>query len=297
MSPLDHRRTLLLFVPSAALLVSVLVTPRPEEAEDLRAGAVATPVPTPAPVPVPEASPAPMPPPAPAPTAVPAEEQASQIAEEAAAEAQIREVTAAQWGEIVEVGAWRPGCPVGRGELRRVEVNHWDFDGEVRRGVLVVHADVAESVARIFTRLFDAEFPIRRMEPIEVYGGDDLASEQADNTSAFNCRSSEQANAPAALSPHANGRAIDVNPLENPWRNPRCDCWEPSDEHAERVEGKGMILEGGVVWRAFTEEGWIWQNIDVADYMHFDTGYPSEPFIGAPSGPEGAGSLPRPVPR
>jgi hypothetical protein len=39
-----------------------------------------------------------------------------------------------------------------------------------------------------------------------------------------------------------------------------------------------------VVWRAFHDEGWIWQNIDVPDYMHFDTGYPSSPFGGRAAG-------------
>ena len=27
----------------------------------------------------------------------------------------------------------------------------------------------------------------------------------------------------------------------------------------------------------FEERGWVWQNIKVPDYMHFDTGYPSRP--------------------
>ncbi|MFJ4978160.1 hypothetical protein ACIP6X_22895 [Streptomyces coeruleorubidus] len=49
-----------------------------------------------------------------------------------------------------------------------------------------------------------------------------------------------------------------------------------------RSQGKGKILEGGPVWRAFRAEGWVWQNIDVPDYMHFDTGYPSRPY-GVPS--------------
>ena len=40
------------------------------------------------------------------------------------------------------------------------------------------------------------------------------------------------------------------------------------------------ILENGLVRRLFTREGWIWQNIDVPDYMHFDTVYPSRPFPG-----------------
>lgn len=175
---------------------------------------------------------------------------------------------------------WRPGCPVTRRELRRVEVNHVTFSGEVRRGVLVVNHDVAASTARIFTRLFDEGFPIRRMRPLEAYDGDSNASLRDDNTGAYNCRRLSQINAPPMESPHANGRAIDVNPRENPWKDLRCDCWSPSAKNRKREPGPGVIVKGGVAWQAFTDEGWIWQNIDVPDYMHFDTGYPSKPFTG-----------------
>ena len=171
---------------------------------------------------------------------------------------------------------WRPGCPLRRRDLRRVEVNYVSFAGSVRRGVLVVNADVASSAARIFTRLFDAEFPIRRMQPLEAFDGDNNESLAADNTAAYNCRRPNQINAPPRDSPHANGRAIDLNPLENPWKDLRCDCWAPSPRHRARTAGPGKILKGDLVWSAFTKEGWTWQNIKVPDYMHFDTGYPSE---------------------
>ena len=46
----------------------------------------------------------------------------------------------------------------------------------------------------------------------------------------------------------------------------RCKCWQPSAEFSARTEGKGKILERGLVWRTFVDEGWIWQDIDVADY-------------------------------
>jgi hypothetical protein len=185
-----------------------------------------------------------------------------------------------QWQHILEVGAWRPGCPAGRSELRRVNVNYVDFDGEVRRGALVVNRDVADSVARIFTRLFERRFPIRRMRPVESYGGDVNASLAADNTSAFNCRQLSQINAPVPESPHANGRAIDINPRENPWTDLRCDCWLPSPRNRAREPGPGKILRNGFVWRVFHREGWVWQDIDVPDYMHFDTGYPSRSYRG-----------------
>lgn len=194
------------------------------------------------------------------------------------ARATISSVPAKEWAAIVAAGVWHAGCPVNQSQLRRVEVNFRGFDGAVHRGALVVRTDVASSVARIFTRLFEAGFPIRRMVPIEAYHGDDNASMAADNTSAFNCRRASQANAPVGSSPHANGRAIDVNPYENPWIDPRCDCFRPDAKFGDRRSGPGVITKGSVAWRIFTSEGWIWQDNATPDYQHFDTGYPSRPL-------------------
>ncbi len=203
-------------------------------------------------------------------------------------DAAVKEITDAQWSRMVAAGLWRKGCPDIRGQLRRVEMNYVGFDGKVHRGVLVVNADVTVSVVRIFTQLFEGGFPVRRMEPMEAYGGDLNASLRADNTSAFNCRRADQINAPFKESPHANGRAIDINPLENPWKDLRTKSWSPSSKYAARTEGKGKILKGGLVWRAFTGEGWVWQDIKVPDYMHFDTGYPSKPFKSPSAIPSGS---------
>jgi len=136
--------------------------------------------------------------------------------------ARIVEVPIEQWRAMQKAGMVRPECPVQeRSELRRVELNFVDFDGQVQRGHLIVRDDTARSVKRIFERLFEMEFPIRRMVGVEEYGGDVNASLRADNTSAFNCRKPDQINAPFDASPHANGRAVDINPRENPWMDLR----------------------------------------------------------------------------
>jgi hypothetical protein len=194
------------------------------------------------------------------------------------AHAVIRPVPASEWARVIAVGAWHKGCPVGRAALRRVEVSFHGFDGRVHRGVLMVNADVAASVAAVFTELFDRGFRIRRMVPIEAYGGDDNASMAADNTSAYNCRTAAQANAPATRSPHANGRAIDLNPRENPWIDPRCGCFRPDARYGHQRSGPGVITQGGVAWTAFSTRHWIWQDSATIDYQHFDTGYPSRPL-------------------
>ena len=203
----------------------------------------------------------------------------------ASANATINSITDKQWAAIVAAGVWHIGCPVGQNDLRQVSVNFKGFDGEVHRGALVVRADVASSAARIFTQLFNIKFPIRRMTPIEAYHGDDNASMTADNTSAFNCRSASQSNAPSGSSPHANGRAIDVNPYENPWIDPRCHCFRPDAKYGDHPNklrsGPGVITKGSDAWRIFIGEGWIWQDNASRDYQHFDTGFPSRPLHAA----------------
>lgn len=179
---------------------------------------------------------------------------------------------------MLTAGMVRPECPVQqRSQLRRVDLDFVDFNGNTRRGHLIVRRDTAHSVKRIFVRLYQLRFPIRRMEGVEQFDGDANRSLTADNTSAYNCRRANQTNSPFRTSPHANGRAVDINPRENPWMDPRCDCWRPGPWHAQRNPAPGKVLRGGQVWTLFKQEGWTWQNIDVPDYMHFDTGYPSKP--------------------
>ncbi len=93
-------------------------------------------------------------------------------------------------------------------------LSHWGFDGKVRTGRLIVHADVARELVGVFRRLYAARFPIRRMVPVDAYGASDFRSIEADNTSAFNCRYVEGT---SRWSEHAYGRAIDLNPIENPY--------------------------------------------------------------------------------
>jgi hypothetical protein len=166
--------------------------------------------------------------------------------------------------------SWRPGCPVALRDLRQVWVRHWDFAGRARSGVLVVHEDAARDVVTVFRRLFAAKFPVRRMRLIDVYGGSDFASIEADNTSAFNCRN---ATGSGRWSEHAYGRAIDINPIENPYveggRVYHRASWPYVDRSRRRP---GMAVERGVLVRAFDAVGWGWGGRwggSVRDYQHF----------------------------
>lgn len=83
-----------------------------------------------------------------------------------------------------------------------------------RTGELVVHADVAEDIVGVFRALYEARFPIDQMRLVDDFGGDDDRSMEANNTSAFNCR---KATGSSRWSEHAYGRAVDLNPVQNPY--------------------------------------------------------------------------------
>ena len=167
--------------------------------------------------------------------------------------------------------SWRPGCPVGPAELRLVRLAYWDFSGRRRIGELIVHRDAAADVVAVFRRLYRARFPIRRMVRVDAYRGSDPASMAADNTSAFNCRFA-QAAGPKRWSEHAYGRAIDVNPVENPYVEGARVSPPSGRAFANRSRSRpGMAVAGGVLVRAFAARGWSWGGrwSGVKDYQHF----------------------------
>ena len=170
---------------------------------------------------------------------------------------------------------WTEGCPVALGDLRRVIVPFVDFSGAARRGAIVVHRDVAAAVGRVFVALFSARFPIASIEPIEAFGGDDDRSTMANNTSAFNCRPSFGADgAPTKRwSQHAYGRAVDVNPVQNPYVLADGSVLDSAARpYVDRRLGEpGMVVAGGAVVKAFAAEGWKWGGNwrTTKDYQHF----------------------------
>jgi hypothetical protein len=166
--------------------------------------------------------------------------------------------------------SWHRGCPVGLDELRLVRARHWGFDGRVHTGRLVVHRDVAGSVLGVLRRLYAARFPIRRMVPVDAYGASDFRSIEADNTSAFNCR---YVDGTTRWSEHSYGRAIDLNPIENPYVTAAGTTSHPaSRRYLHRSPYRpGMAVEGGVVVRTFEAAGWGWGGrwSGDRDYQHF----------------------------
>ena len=167
--------------------------------------------------------------------------------------------------------SWREGCPLEVESLRAVDLSHFGYDGEVHTGRLVVANEVAADIVEIFGRLFKARFPIERMEPVDVYDGDDDLSMAANNTSAFNCR---PVTGGSSWSEHSYGSAIDVNPLVNPYVIGATVLPPEGNAYADRnLDAPGMIHDGDVVVETFAAHGWIWGGTwsSPKDYQHFST--------------------------
>jgi hypothetical protein len=165
--------------------------------------------------------------------------------------------------------SWHRGCPVPLRDLRLISLSYWGFDGKAHDGELVAHRDAAGSLVRVFRTLYTVRYPIRRMVRIDRYGASDDRSLAADNTSAFNCRTVAGT---TRWSEHAYGRAIDINPVENPYLVGNHVSPESGRRFTDRRKrAPGMIHDGDAVVRAFAAVGWGWGGHwrSPIDYQHF----------------------------
>ncbi len=147
-----------------------------------------------------------------------------------------------------------PRCPRWD-RLAYLALDHVSFEG-TDRGELVVAAEVAPRAVMLFRRLWELGFPVRQLRLVDDYGASDDASMAADNSSAFNFRVIAGT---AVLSQHALGRAIDINPVENPWRKPDRIVPEAGKAFANRSDVRpGMFVRPGPLVAMFDELGWEW---------------------------------------
>ena len=167
--------------------------------------------------------------------------------------------------------SWHRGCPVAPASLRRLRLDYWGFDGRAHTGALIVNVKAVPSLTRVFSRLYAARFPIRRMRSIDAYGGSDERSLDADNTAAFNCRFAV-ASGPKRWSVHAYGLAVDVNPVENPYVLGSSVHPRAGRAYLDRSRYRpGMAVAGRLLVRVFAAAGWQWGGrwTGSPDYQHF----------------------------
>lgn len=177
--------------------------------------------------------------------------------------------------ERMQGKSFSAGCPVKMADLRYLRMSHYDFNGEVKTGEMICHKDIAEALLGVFRKLFEVRYPIERMVLVDEYNGDDEASMRANNTSCFNFRNVAGS---SKLSRHAYGKAVDINPLYNPYVRMRANGTlfvQPSTagKYVKRDKRSNpyMINRADVAYKAFTEAGFKWGGNwrRYKDYQHF----------------------------
>lgn len=167
---------------------------------------------------------------------------------------------------------------VGLGNLRYMKLLHYNFNHELQVGELIVAADLQSDFIGVFTELFAAEYEIQSMYlPDNYWTGDptstDSASIDVNNTSCFMYR---PATGSGKLSKHAYGRAIDINPQQNPYVSytSGSPVWshENANDYIDRTTGlPHVITEEDICYQIFTKYGFTWGGswANIKDYQHF----------------------------
>lgn len=176
---------------------------------------------------------------------------------------------------MIKGNSWREGCPVALKDLRYLRVKHIGFSGEEMMGEIIVHREVSAEVTEIFEALYDVGYPIKKMKLVSDYKGSDWQSIESDNTSAFNCRS---ATGSKKWSKHSYGKAIDINPIENPYISRKgYISHKASATYRKRLHqkssyaDKAVLLKNDKAVKIFKKYGWKWGGdwSGIKDYQHF----------------------------
>lgn len=104
-------------------------------------------------------------------------------------------------------------------DLTYIKLLHYDYNGDIRIGELIIHKAILDETRNIFEDLFNNKYQINSIMLIDDFWDKDPIqadrnSIEHNNSSSF-CYRTIPNN--TNLSNHALGIAIDINPLENPY--------------------------------------------------------------------------------
>lgn len=181
---------------------------------------------------------------------------------------------------------------VSYNELSYLTIKYYDLAGNIQKGNMIVNKILADEVLLIFQELYNAKYPIQRMDTVEelkneideVDFGDDensnlgtklsITSKWHNNTYSFNDFKEKD----GTVSAHATGTAIDINPLINPKVIEKNYSPLNAEKYTDRKgkkwtdeEKNAAISKDSEIYKIFTKYGWTWSgdNSEEKDYSHF----------------------------
>jgi hypothetical protein len=167
------------------------------------------------------------------------------------------------------------GCTIARADLRYLRLSHVDAEGHEHVGEMVCNKAIAQDVLDIFRELYRQKYPIQRIRLIDDYEANDERSMRDNNTSSFCYRT---VSGTTKLSKHAQGMAVDINTLYNPYVRTGKDgrrIVEPSTavKYVDRTKSFPYKIEkGDLLHRLFLRHGFRWGGSwrTMKDWQHFE---------------------------
>jgi hypothetical protein len=158
---------------------------------------------------------------------------------------------------------------VSPSDLKYLTVKHIGFDGEVHDGELICASSVAKELLEIFEELFESGYRIEKIRLADEYGGDDDKIMADNNSSCFNYRCVANTD---TVSMHGYGKAVDINPLYNPYIQDGVVMPANAAPFADRTaDFEHKITHEDVCYKIFRAHGWLWGGdwMNDVDYQHF----------------------------
>jgi hypothetical protein len=159
-------------------------------------------------------------------------------------------------------------------DLSYLHVLYYDFDNNIQEGELICNKEIAQDLLEIFEELYDNQYQIEKIRLVDDYNADDEASMADNNTSCFNYRVIAGTD---KISNHSYGKAIDINPLYNPYITTRngTENISPANAtpYADRTDNfEHKIDTEDLCYKLFIQHGFTWGGnwTNSKDYQHFE---------------------------
>jgi len=171
--------------------------------------------------------------------------------------------------------SWPEGCTIRRADLRYLRLLHYDAEKRQHVGEMVCNKAIADDLIEIFKELYRQKYPIQRIRLIDDYDASDERSMRDNNSSCFCYR---RISGTTKLSKHAQGMAVDINTLYNPYvrtgKNGR-RIVEPATatKYVDRRKSfPYKIVKGDLLHRLFLQHGFKWGGSwrTMKDWQHFE---------------------------
>lgn len=172
----------------------------------------------------------------------------------------------------------KEGAKIDLSDLRYLRVKHYDAEGKVKSGEIVVNKAIANDVLEIFKELYNMKYPIESVKLIDDFNADDETSMRNNNSSGFCYRVVKGSK---SLSKHSLGMAVDINTLYNPCFKVdptgksayKKGTLQPStaDKYVSRKKSYPYTITAKVI-AIFKKHGFKWGGDwnTVKDYQHFE---------------------------